>query len=182
MHGIRLPPPVRRVSAGCIEAMTYITENVTKTLPQAALGFEQLAQVASFFSSPKRRQLIEENSIPDDPDLRVLLSDWGQPFLICVQAIGSHWKVNPLVSPRIGIAAHAITTGEEWNDKLNARRCELIDRKLQGLLETDELDELIQLQNSLRKHIRAVAPLPLAAARKLHAELLSKQAERRRQS
>jgi hypothetical protein len=68
-------------------------------------------------------------------------------------------------------------TGEnvEWTDEKNARRCHLIDSKLQGLLTADEAVELDRLQHALRRHINRVSPLPLEGAKRLHAELLQKQ-------
>ena len=66
----------------------------------------------------------------------------------------------------------------EWTDELNARRCALIDRKIQGILTEDESEELDHLQQALRQYINRVAPLPFDAARQLHAELLQKQRQK----
>lgn len=63
----------------------------------------------------------------------------------------------------------------EWSEELNARRCALIDRKIQGELTAQESDELDHLQQALRQYINRVAPLPFEAARQLHADLLQKQ-------
>ncbi len=63
----------------------------------------------------------------------------------------------------------------EWSEKENARRCHLIDKKVQGLLSDDEADELERLQEALRHHINHVAPLPFDAAKRLHTAILQKQ-------
>jgi hypothetical protein len=177
LYGVQLPPPIRRVSAGCIEAMKYISERITGATPHTPLDAEKLGLVASFFSNPQRLQLIEERNIPEDPDLRELLSDWGPAFLLCVHAIGSRWPA--ITSSARGEGVLRQQQGEaretEWTEELNARRCALIDRKIQGSITEEEADELESLQQALRRHVNRVAPLPFDAARRLHAELLKKQ-------
>jgi hypothetical protein len=64
--------------------------------------------------------------------------------------------------------------GAAWNDKLNARRCELIDKEIQTSLNEDERRELESLTNQFREYRRKVAPLPIDGARRIHAELLKK--------
>jgi hypothetical protein len=63
----------------------------------------------------------------------------------------------------------------DWTEEKNARRCHLIDRKLLGLLTSDEVGELDRLQRAMRHHINRVAPLPFDAAKRLHAELVQNQ-------
>ena len=62
----------------------------------------------------------------------------------------------------------------EWTEEKNARRCELIDRKIQNTITADEAEELETLQQAIERHLDRVAPLPLDGARRLHAELLRK--------
>jgi hypothetical protein len=76
-----------------------------------------------------------------------------------------HFVVRPLV---------AEPTDEPWTDAKNHRRCDLIDKEIDGTITPEEAVELDELQGQMRRHVNAVAPLPLAAARKLHAELLAK--------
>lgn len=64
------------------------------------------------------------------------------------------------------------SNGTEWTQEKDARRCELIDGEIEGTLTADEQTELDQLQSEMLAHRRAVAPLPIEAARKLHAELM----------
>lgn len=64
--------------------------------------------------------------------------------------------------------------GGDWTDEKNARRCELIDRKIEGSLGSKEKVELEYLQEEMLRHRRKVAPLPLADLRELHQELLLK--------
>lgn len=61
-----------------------------------------------------------------------------------------------------------------WTDDLNARRCLLIDRELTGELTPAEKAELDQLQERMLRHRDQLVPLPLDAARQLHAELLAR--------
>ena len=65
-----------------------------------------------------------------------------------------------------------------WNEAKNARRCALIDKEIDGRLSAVETVELHLLQRAMLAHRRKVAPLPLAEARELHQELLTK-AQRR---
>jgi hypothetical protein len=62
----------------------------------------------------------------------------------------------------------------DWDARLDARRCELIDREIAGALTPDEAAELQALQEAMLYHRRRVASLPLADARRLHQELLAK--------
>lgn len=61
-----------------------------------------------------------------------------------------------------------------WTDDLNARRCMLIDRELKGELTAAEKAELGELQERMLRYRDLVAPLPLDAARKLHAKLVAR--------
>jgi hypothetical protein len=62
----------------------------------------------------------------------------------------------------------------EWSSELNHRRCELIDRDIDGAITPAERVELISLQSAIRRWLDKVAPLPIAEARKLHQELVDK--------
>src|SRR5262245_59231074 len=56
----------------------------------------------------------------------------------------------------------------EWTEAKNQRRCDLIDREIDGTLTLDERVELEDLQRQLRRYVDLVAPLPLDQLRKLH--------------
>src|SRR5438132_3882560 len=58
----------------------------------------------------------------------------------------------------------------EWTDAKNERRCDLLDKEIDGRLTPAEVVELHHLQQAMLRHRRKVAPLPIAAARKLHGE------------
>lgn len=60
----------------------------------------------------------------------------------------------------------------DWTEQNNGRRCQLIDRQIQGTITAEEDAELDKLQQSFRRYLDSVAPLPLDGARRLHAELL----------
>lgn len=62
-----------------------------------------------------------------------------------------------------------------WTEVKNARRCELIDKDIQGTISDAERSELDLLTRALRLHRRQVAPIPLAGASQLHQALLQSQ-------
>jgi len=64
-----------------------------------------------------------------------------------------------------------------WTEEKNARRCDLIDREIDGTLTPLEAVELKRLQAEMLRYRQKVAPLPLEDARKLHQELLAKAAQ-----
>lgn len=68
-------------------------------------------------------------------------------------------------------------TDDPWTSAKNQRRCDLIDREIDGQLTPDERVELEELQQRLRRYVNEVAPLPLEPLRKLHQELLEKAAK-----
>jgi hypothetical protein len=61
-----------------------------------------------------------------------------------------------------------------WTGAKNARRCELVDRKIDGILTPEEANELAVLQEQFFQERRRLAPLSLADLRQLHQELLVK--------
>jgi hypothetical protein len=65
----------------------------------------------------------------------------------------------------------------EWTPADNQRRCDLIDKDLDGLLTPDERIELEALEGRLDRYVNVVAPLPLEPLRKLHDQLLEKAAQ-----
>ena len=62
----------------------------------------------------------------------------------------------------------------EWDEAKNARRCELIDKEIEGTLSASERLELEILQRQAVASRDRVAPLPMKGAVKLHRELLRK--------
>lgn len=66
----------------------------------------------------------------------------------------------------------------DWNDAKNDRRCDLIDKEIEGTLLLAEKRELEKLQRQMLAYRRKVAPLPLKEAQRLHQHLLMKAAER----
>jgi hypothetical protein len=66
-------------------------------------------------------------------------------------------------------------TTEEWSDAKNNRRCDLIDREIDGPpLTPAEVVELAGLQEQMLRYRQRVAPLPIEDARRLHQELLAR--------
>jgi len=58
-----------------------------------------------------------------------------------------------------------------WTEKKNQRRCELIDKEIDGFLSIAESLELDQLQNEMEKYRKKKAPLPIEAVRRTKKEL-----------
>ena len=67
-------------------------------------------------------------------------------------------------------------SADDWTDAKNDRRCELVDRQIDGTLTPGEAAELADLQQQMLRYRDRVAPLPLEYARKLHQELLRRAA------
>lgn len=61
----------------------------------------------------------------------------------------------------------------EWSEAKNVRRFELIDKQLAGSISSREAIELATLQREIDRFLARVAPLPIAAARQLHQQLMS---------
>lgn len=70
------------------------------------------------------------------------------------------------------VNAESFTRGTEWTDEKNHRRCELVDKEIDGTISLDQQIELENLQAKMLAFRRQVAPLPLNDLRKLHEELL----------
>ena len=79
-----------------------------------------------------------------------------------------------LESPPSGKIHHS----DEWTEEKNARRCELIDKEIEGTLTHEERIQLDDLQREMIEYRRRVAPVPIEGARKLHQKLLAKKQEK----
>ena len=67
-----------------------------------------------------------------------------------------------------------VSRKEQWTKEKNGRRCDLIDKEIDGIILSDEQEELSILQKEMREYVNRVAPLPIEDARQLHKELLAK--------
>ncbi len=74
-------------------------------------------------------------------------------------------------SPRNGLKGKA--TNARWTEEKNQRRCDLIDREIDGTLTVAQAMELRDLQREMLEYRRRLAPLPIEAARALHKQLLN---------
>jgi hypothetical protein len=84
-------------------------------------------------------------------------------------------ETSTLVSERPAVhhgTAPGVTAGGEWTEEKNQRRCDLVDKEIDGTISAVEKVELAQLQAEMLAYRRKVAPLPLEELRKLHQELL----------
>lgn len=82
------------------------------------------------------------------------------------------------ITPSSETTKENLKTQETWTDRKNARRCELIDKRIQGTITDAELLELERLQQQMREYVDKLAPLDLDNARRLHKELLEKKQKR----
>jgi hypothetical protein len=62
----------------------------------------------------------------------------------------------------------------EWSDEKNARRIELIDKKIAGTIAPTESVELAMLQRQAEAHFDETAPPPMDGVAELHQQLLSR--------
>ena len=67
----------------------------------------------------------------------------------------------------------------DWNEKKNARRCELIDKKFQETITDAEHQELAALQQQAIAYQAILAQPRIDAARQLHKELLEEQQQKK---
>lgn len=79
-----------------------------------------------------------------------------------------------------GPAEPAEDLSELWTEEKNDRRCELIDRDLEGTITESEKLELERLQQRFHEYLDTVVPPPLDGAQRLHRELLEKKRRRER--
>jgi hypothetical protein len=81
----------------------------------------------------------------------------------------------------VPVVEERVEANGAWSEAKNTRRCELIDKEIDGRLSAAEAVELHRLQREMLAQRHKIAPLPLAEARKLHQELLAKAQRRRSQ-
>jgi hypothetical protein len=93
-----------------------------------------------------------------------VIEDGGQPVV----------RVTPIPKP-----SKVFGPDGEWTEAKNRRRCDLIDREIDGTMTPDERAELEGLQRELDRYVDAVAPLPLQPLRKLRQRLIKKAARAR---
>lgn len=62
----------------------------------------------------------------------------------------------------------------EWSEQSEARRCDLIDKDIQGDITDEERCELQLLQAQFDRYLDDVSPLPMDGALELHRKLLEK--------
>ena len=95
---------------------------------------------------------------------------------LTADAQGSVVELNGLALACVVPVSPATEDNGEWTEAKNERRCDLIEKEIDGVLTPAEAVELQGLQKAMLKYRNKVAPLPIAAVRKLHDELLAKAA------
>src|SRR5436853_21137 len=97
-------------------------------------------------------------------------------FLLVWQQV-RHWPVelrqDLMVQINNSVDSDLLAADGGWDEAKNARRCDLIDKDIQGTLDDAEQRELELLTRALRLHRQRLAPLPLAGAKQLHQSLLA---------
>jgi hypothetical protein len=76
------------------------------------------------------------------------------------------------VDSELHCAPRQVEIRDTWSEEKNRRRCELVDKEIDGTITSDEQSELDELQAQMLGYRRKVAPLPLEDVRRLHQELL----------
>jgi hypothetical protein len=121
-------------------------------------------------------------SIELSSDLRQALDAEGTPLRIVDPHTGS---VDVLVSEMVLEQVHpshlpgaqrVTTNGRKWSEEKNRRRCELIDKEIEGTITAEDSIELEALQREMLAYRRRVAPLPLDDLRNLHQTVLEQAA------
>ena len=87
---------------------------------------------------------------------------------------GSVVELNGLAVACVVPVSPAPEENGDWTQAKNERRCDLIDKEIDGTLTPAEAVELQALQQAMLSYRNKVAPLPIAAARRLHDELLAR--------
>jgi hypothetical protein len=109
-----------------------------------------------------------------DPELRRRLHDLQGPVELCDEGGRLVAHVLPTANPDDTSEAGRA----EWSDAKNLRRCELVDKEIDGVLTEQEARELAELQDEMLAYRRQVAPLPLEDLRALHQKLLQSTSHR----
>lgn len=104
----------------------------------------------------------------DESVKRFVLTLAREPLGFVLELAGK--PVAQVMPPPVGQNGTSLAP-DDWTDLKNERRCELIDREIDGTLNIDEQNELEDLQEQMLRHRHRVAPLPLAYARHLLEQL-----------
>lgn len=88
----------------------------------------------------------------------------------------SEVELNGLALACLVPVSHAAQEDGAWTEAKNERRCDLIEKEIDSTLTAAEAVEFLSLQQAMLNYRNLVAPLPIAAVRKLHEELLAKAA------
>jgi PAS domain S-box-containing protein len=140
---------------------------------QEAIQLQKLSEQGAFGPYEKEFLHREGFRVPVFASSWLVASD-GQKFILSV-AHALHARAEGARRAHVGRAILNRSGDPEWSEAKNARRCELIDRKIQNTISAEEAAELEDLQETLRAYLDRVAPLPMEGAKKLHAELIRRE-------
>ena len=124
-----------------------------------AVQLQKLSEQGSF--GPNDKELLHREGflVPVSTWSRLVRSG-GQDFILSV-AEKLHSQAEATIQAPGGRATRSRSGDPEWSEAKNARRCELIDRKIQNTISMREAAELDELQESLRAYLDRVAPFPM---------------------
>ena len=111
--------------------------------------------------TPEQRQAIDEQH---GQPVYVVDPDRQQTFVLL--SAEDYLRVRPLLQRD--------TSGDNWTEQMNARRCALIDRDIAGTISDEERIELAELDRQANEHYDRLAPPPIDGARAVHQQLLGK--------
>src|SRR5579859_1764693 len=107
-----------------------------------------------------------EREEPDMHHIRLDSQDEAVKRFFLSLAVDPHGSVVELngqaVACVVPVAAKNGDHEEEWTDAKNERRCDLIDKAIDGTLTPVEAIELHRLQQEMLRYRQHVAPLPIA--------------------
>ncbi len=148
--------------------MTYDEENVayviSRALPQVPGKTTRIGPSVSYayFLLPYDKLQLKPFSASDASDQRLDLE------------VGSRISHGDMDIDHIRGLLGPFEQEETWTAEKDSRRCQLIDKQIQGTLSATEQREFSKLQEEALEHFDRVAPPPIAGARKLHAKLIKK--------
>ena len=140
---------------------------------QEAIQLQKLSEQGAFGPYEKEFLHREGFRVPVSASGWLVESD-GRKFILSV-AQARHARAEGARQAHVGRATRNRSGDPEWSEAKNARRCELIDRKIQNTISAQEAAELEDLQEALRAYLDRVAPVPMEGAEKLHAELIRRE-------
>ncbi|MBW3599647.1 MAG: hypothetical protein KY475_20550 [Planctomycetes bacterium] len=110
--------------------------------------------------SPEQRRALDEGN--------------GQPIFVVDPERQERFVLIAASDARIHGLLRESTGSGRWSEEKEARRRELIDKDIAGVITLEQAAELAILNREGNEHYDKIAPRPMDGARRLHQELLKK--------